>query len=180
MAVYFIEAIGVPLVKIGVTRDLTKRFRMMQSCSPLPLVVAAVDQSGDLITEVELHHRFRDQRCRGEWFSISPELRSVIHTTALTGEIPDAWRLPDHLDSEMGCRCFAKAKTVFDRFGLDMQDYKRIIGVMAQNDKWHQLPPHAIPKLYDFLTSQGFFLHYHDLLAPAVTATDLLPGSAAP
>jgi hypothetical protein len=78
--VYFIEAVGLNLIKIGFTAGSPDaRLNSLLAGSPVPLVRLAVLRS-DRILEPTLHRRFARLRARrdGEWFRDDPELRDVI------------------------------------------------------------------------------------------------------
>jgi len=73
--VYFLYSAG--MVKIGVSNDITVRKRSFSTAAPTPQdVVMALPGSYPL--EREFHERFSDCRSHGEWFRLSPELRSFI------------------------------------------------------------------------------------------------------
>lgn len=74
--VYFIEAEN-GSIKIGTALDVPRRFRAIQSCSPLPLRIAGV-MAGGMRREAEIHRRFRASRLHGEWFESTPELLALI------------------------------------------------------------------------------------------------------
>lgn len=94
MPLYFLAAPSVAAIKVGVSADPLKRLQSVQVWSPVPLHVAAVYEPGDLLTEAELLHRFRDHRLHGEWVRVVPALMSAIHAVRAGGELPGAWRLP--------------------------------------------------------------------------------------
>jgi hypothetical protein len=75
--IYAIQGEAGGPVKIGVATDIEARFRTIQSCSPVPLVVRAV-QLGGYQEEEELHFRFRSSRLHGEWFEPSKEMERVF------------------------------------------------------------------------------------------------------
>jgi hypothetical protein len=76
--VYFIEAIGVDLLKIGHTdRDVETRLRELQTGNPHTLRIAAMMQ-GDTATERSLHEQYKHLRVNGEWFKVDAELRVLI------------------------------------------------------------------------------------------------------
>lgn len=81
--VYFIEAEGLGLVKIGVANCPHDRLRHLDhmSAAPLRLLGAvATDRRGAL--EKELHLRFAAHRRRGEWFEAHPEIMAYIEAHA--------------------------------------------------------------------------------------------------
>lgn len=76
--VYFLQAEGIPFVKIGhSTISATRRMANLQTGCPMPLKVLA-DCPGDIETEQRIHHRFSHLRERGEWFRLEPELQDFI------------------------------------------------------------------------------------------------------
>jgi hypothetical protein len=78
--VYFIEAEGVNLVKIGCTdRDVESRLRELQTASPHPLVLAGSTE-GSHELEKHFHDAFAHLRTVGEWFRIDDELRFVMRS----------------------------------------------------------------------------------------------------
>jgi hypothetical protein len=80
--VYFIEAVGCDLIKIGVTRHMMwDRLRQIRSGSPVPVTVIGIIE-GDAAIERQLHLRFRDLWSHGEWFRKADELTAYIAVTA--------------------------------------------------------------------------------------------------
>lgn len=75
--VYFIEAVGLGLVKIGYTADLTERLRKLAPGCPAPLRLLGTVPGG-LEIERHYHERLAACRTRGEWFRLSPALEAVI------------------------------------------------------------------------------------------------------
>lgn len=79
--VYFIEAVEVGLIKIGVAVSPERRRAELSEQSPVTLNLLATTP-GDIHTERMLHHRFKHLRRRGEWFEAAPELLNYIRTRA--------------------------------------------------------------------------------------------------
>jgi hypothetical protein len=76
--VYFVEAIGAGAVKIGYTATpVRQRVHGMQANCPHSLRVLGT-MVGDEHFEHELHRRFGRFRLRGEWFELTPEIRSFV------------------------------------------------------------------------------------------------------
>lgn len=74
MAVYFIEAVGAGLVKIGFTDgDPETRLGQLQTGSAHPLRLRHTTE-GDQLRERRLHARFGHLRQSGEWFRLTVEL----------------------------------------------------------------------------------------------------------
>lgn len=75
--VYFVEAEGMGLVKIGTSSDMHLRLCSIRSHSPAPIrFLKAI--AGDAALEAALHNRFSRLRVRGEWFRAEPELMAFI------------------------------------------------------------------------------------------------------
>jgi hypothetical protein len=77
--VYFIEAVGLDLVKIGYTADLTERLRKLAPGCPAPLRLLGTVPGG-LLIERHYHERLNACRARGEWFHKSPALDAILAT----------------------------------------------------------------------------------------------------
>jgi Meiotically Up-regulated Gene 113 (MUG113) protein len=78
-SVYFIRCGR--FVKIGTTvGSVERRFNGMQP--PPDAEIVAVMTGHGRATELELHKRFHASRVRGEWFTSTPELESLIETFA--------------------------------------------------------------------------------------------------
>jgi hypothetical protein len=64
-------------VKIGFSEIPRSRIADIQACSPSPLTLIAMIK-GRMSDEQKLHVRFHAHRLHGEWFKLTPELRSQI------------------------------------------------------------------------------------------------------
>lgn len=74
---YFIEAVGVGMVKIGKAADVSTRLSELQTSSPHQLrVLGVLDGGGD--QERRWHAAFAGQRVRGEWFHLDETLRICL------------------------------------------------------------------------------------------------------
>ena len=68
--------------KIGITKDVDRRLKQLQTGAASPLFVITV--SADLpptkarFLERELHRSLRSQRTSGEWFDLDARLLSVV------------------------------------------------------------------------------------------------------
>jgi len=71
--VYFIEAAGSNLVKIGSAVSPESRVRTLQTGSPVQLRLLGSTPGGES-HERDLHRRFSHLRSHGEWFRSEPEL----------------------------------------------------------------------------------------------------------
>lgn len=77
--VYFIQGFSGGPIKIGTALNLAKRFRNIQTCSPVALrVIHAIPNTGRE-TERKLHKHFAAYRLHGEWFEPTPVLLEYIH-----------------------------------------------------------------------------------------------------
>lgn len=77
--VYFIQYGKTRQVKIGTTQHITRRLGGLRTGSPNGLHLLAT-VSGDIITEAEMHRRFRKYWLRGEWFKMEGALAKFIET----------------------------------------------------------------------------------------------------
>jgi hypothetical protein len=68
--VYFIEAIGVGVIKIGYSGNVAERLSNLDIASPVPLVLMCA-APGSVRDERALHAFFHEHRIRGEWFARS-------------------------------------------------------------------------------------------------------------
>lgn len=85
--IYFVEDSVSGLIKIGYSCDPARRMVKMQSDSPGELRLLAV-MAGCRATERDLHARFADQRRRGEWFTQSDHLATLISQQEAAPEKP--------------------------------------------------------------------------------------------
>jgi len=75
--VYFIGNEEVKKIKIGRAVNVKKRFSSIQAHSPVILEVFATIKC-DMDYERELHNKFKEDRCHGEWFNLSEKILSFI------------------------------------------------------------------------------------------------------
>lgn len=68
---YFIEAVGFDLVKVGKTTRIERRLPELQIGSPAPLRLIKV-VAGYSHEETTLHRRWAEHRSHGEWFRYGP------------------------------------------------------------------------------------------------------------
>jgi hypothetical protein len=73
--VYFIAGAG--LIKIGISTNITSRFRSIRNSSPVPLELLG-SFPGTTMYEGWLHRKFAHLRRHGEWFEDAAELRDEI------------------------------------------------------------------------------------------------------
>lgn len=76
--IYFLVAGELNLVKIGRTKDVTKRVNFINTSSPVELELVSVLRGVDPIQEQLIHEKFETLRRRGEWFHLNDELRAFI------------------------------------------------------------------------------------------------------
>lgn len=75
MPVYFIGEVdkGCTSIKIGVTKNIEKRQRQLQTGNSSELqLLGWINEENAFRLECELHKRFGKDHMRGEWFSIEP------------------------------------------------------------------------------------------------------------
>lgn len=83
-AIYFIQSEHGGEVKIGRADDVAKRLVGLQTSRPDKLVLLAATP-GTLQQERELHTAFSAHRVKGEWFSPTTELMSLVNSVAADG-----------------------------------------------------------------------------------------------
>jgi hypothetical protein len=86
-AVYFVQAKQGGPIKIGVSSDVPKRIRAIQTTSPAELLVLRVIPSGGRELERKLHESFAAHRLHGEWFEPAQELLDYIRD--LSGDVEE-------------------------------------------------------------------------------------------
>lgn len=78
--IYFIEAVGLDLIKIGYTIDPVKRFMGMLTMCPVPLSLLGSIWGGPQ-RELVIHEQLAEHRTHGEWFKKVPEVMAVVATS---------------------------------------------------------------------------------------------------
>lgn len=127
--VYFIEAVGAGLVKIGFTDgDPTDRLKQLQTGCPHPLRLKGAVQ-GDARREKAYHAQFAHLREGGEWFRLTTELEVFIVAVQLV--LP---RL-DELDRRIGAieQWAYDAKYKVNRFSL-LSEQAHTIAVIVRRE----------------------------------------------
>lgn len=79
--VYFVRNADTGQIKIGISNDVTRRLRTLQTGSAAALDLLGT-MPGGRAKEAELHARFADSRTGGEWFDPTPELDRFIEEHA--------------------------------------------------------------------------------------------------
>ena len=91
VSVYFIQAVRLELIKIGVAERAESRLRGLAMASPDSLEVLGYQichRYGAL--ETELHERFKEYRRHGEWFLPAKPILDHINSFAVTtGRVVD-------------------------------------------------------------------------------------------
>lgn len=80
--IYFVKAEN-GFIKIGITRDVLRRFFNLQTSSPLSLTLVA-SMPGTEEEEAQLHSRFEKHKVKGEWYSPATELLDYISSIIKT------------------------------------------------------------------------------------------------
>lgn len=75
--IYFLEAQGLGIFKIGFTHHLYRRCKVIQATCPVPLKLVRWVRGG-LKDERLLFMLFHKERLHGEWFKDSPALRELL------------------------------------------------------------------------------------------------------
>jgi hypothetical protein len=107
--VYFIEAVGLNVVKIGFARDITERIRKLAPGCPAPLRLLGT-VPGDLKIEQHYHERLAAHRTHGEWFKLCPALEAIISGIDAPNPPP---KRPDPRAAKMNAHYEANADRLF-------------------------------------------------------------------
>lgn len=75
--IYFIEAVGLGLIKIGYANDVSERMRKLRPGCPAPLKLLG-RLPGGIREERDLHRQLAKQRAHGEWFRRCPEIDALL------------------------------------------------------------------------------------------------------
>lgn len=111
--VYFIEAVGLDLIKIGYTADLTERLRKLAPGCPAPLRLLGTVPGG-LEIERHYHERLTAHRTRGEWFRKCDALDAIIAGIDKPAPAPDRAKLRENRQAaKMNAAYEANAERLF-------------------------------------------------------------------
>jgi hypothetical protein len=80
--IYFVRAGRTNAVKIGYAANPEDRVRELQCASPHQLHLLGY-MPGSKFDEADWHRRFGKERIRGEWFTLSFNLRSAINELSI-------------------------------------------------------------------------------------------------
>ncbi len=75
--VYFIQAKGSGLIKIGMSLNVSSRLKALQQASPEKLRILKIIEGGRK-KEFELHEKFKNIKSHSEWFQPEEELLEYI------------------------------------------------------------------------------------------------------
>lgn len=75
--IYFVEAVGFDLIKIGYARDIRERMRKLRPGCPAPLKLLGTEPGG-AAEERAYHVLFIKHQVYGEWFRRCPEIDFVV------------------------------------------------------------------------------------------------------
>ena len=126
--IYFIEAVGLDLVKIGTTEDLDRRMAHLAAVCPTPIVLLK-QLPGGRSEERELHSRWGAHRVHHEWFQLAPlvaEIEGLAEFIAATRR------------EEIEAEARVDAMLAADGAGYDPADVQLVIRRMRR-----QKPPRA-------------------------------------
>lgn len=111
--IYFIEAVGVDLVKIGYANNIERRMLGFQTASAVPLNLLGVAPGGHE-RERELHELLSDYRHHGEWFRRCRMLDDVIAAFSIAGHADAINAKMRALEAKRGEYLIAHIEETFD------------------------------------------------------------------
>jgi len=71
--IYLIKDEGSGLVKVGYSKNPSKRLKALQTSSPSTLKLLATKE-GNYTTESKFHKAYQKDHIRGEWYRLSPQI----------------------------------------------------------------------------------------------------------
>lgn len=165
--IYFFRAAGIPMVKVGFSGDPKKRLNSLRTLSPVRIELAAIDERGDLLTELEFMDRFSDWRSHGEWFHDVGPVKRAVDFTAAVGSLPDAVYLPPHLKMKRGDLNFhtPTPRDLDTAFGLTRQDLVLLRGSRHNMGPDSQIAHVWLFPIRRFLQARGQDVSLHAILA---------------
>lgn len=169
MSVYVLIAPSVGRIKIGLTNQFGRRFSLTSHWSPVALTVHGVDEDGDMLTEKELHWRFRKSNSHSDWYHITSDVSGFLREFK-NGKIPGGWYLPNEnrqkheTVSNIGG---ARYSVIEKRLGLTRKDLFNITGVKGNlhYPDYAGLPIKQIPQIVDHLRSKKINVHPWDFIS---------------
>ena len=102
--IYFVEAHGANVVKIGYSEDVKSRIKALSQGSPHKLILLGT-MEGNMQDEERLHQAFESQHVRGEWFKLSPQIKDFIraNTTKTYGQRSSRLTSPKTVIKKRNC-----------------------------------------------------------------------------
>ncbi len=85
--VYFVEAVGLDVVKIGFARDIGERLRKIAVGCPAPLRLLGTMPGGPA-KERDLHVALHASHVHGEWFRRGPDLEKILESVEPPPDLP--------------------------------------------------------------------------------------------
>jgi hypothetical protein len=85
---YFIEAIGTDLIKIGYALNVDTRLRSLLTASAVPLKLLGTMQGGPIL-ESRLHIQLAEHRSHGEWFRRCRALDDLVSLADKPKDAPE-------------------------------------------------------------------------------------------
>lgn len=110
--VYFIGDEKLKTVKIGYSKNPWARVKDLQTGRPAKLSVVATLKTTE-VSETQVHDLFADEREAGEWFRVSPRIRSVI-AAIREKEIADLTALSNYVVNYVATTKETEAETETD------------------------------------------------------------------
>ncbi len=129
--VYFLEAIGENLIKIGFTSNLRRRLANIRSMLPWETELLGVIR-GESLQERTIHIRFASFHVRAEWFQNSDEIREFIAQNCF---LP---LLPEYRGREKGDLLNAdleQKRTMYIQIVLDTETHTEFRKVARQHEQ---------------------------------------------
>jgi Meiotically up-regulated gene 113 len=171
MAVYFVKAEKIGLVKIGVAKNVRARLSELQVGSPDRLLLLGFIQ-GDEATERRLHALFREKHVIGEWFALDAEDLADIEMVTLppAQSRPRIFRTGSNLN--VITAIVERDELLVERDGL-LKQLKYALSIIEDCERSFQLYIDDLRRWLDFATEERHQLEMM-LSAPSAAPSDVI------
>lgn len=155
--IYFLEAVGIPVIKVGYSAFPANRLKNCSTWSPVPLRLAAIDERGDQLTESELLRRLAPYQSHGEWFHATASIRGIVRETKKTGEVPGGWYLPAGYDKRRWLSEMVRGPRVEDitrQYGITRPQLREIFGIKTPVFETLGIPLRYVVPLLEYIQAR--------------------------
>jgi hypothetical protein len=107
--IYAVRMGATHAVKIGITGDVRKRMKQMQTGTPTPLhLITMIAVANAAAVERRIHERLGPYHIRGEWFAVATDADVIAIVDEMIGNLPPQPMEPSKLPPHPDARYFIK------------------------------------------------------------------------